>query len=268
VLSKVFTVVYVCPTGSFADDEGHCYTFAQFGEAGTWTTMNLRSTRYAASLGGATLTLTANNYPSRNKAILDAHPEYGLLYYWADATKRSGVSANESQTTQAGIDQSLPENQFQGICPNGWHVPSDYEWSELEKEIASNPTDYSTQMQAYADADSYDFFGSAGGDRPNSSTDETYWGRQMKSATPVNSQATFGTSKPAVENGFAVLLVGKTNDSVARDYGSRAEFWTCSSINGDNAHHRSFYSSSDAERRHDGDFWKHTNAMSVRCKKN
>jgi uncharacterized protein (TIGR02145 family) len=38
-------------------------------------------------------------------------PTYGLLYNW-----------------YAAVDS-------QGICPEGWHVPSDQEWMELEKHL-------------------------------------------------------------------------------------------------------------------------------------
>ena len=45
--------------------------------------------------------------------------------------------------------QNIPRLQeslilIQGICPNGWHLPSDQEWSELEKAIYSNIGKFST----------------------------------------------------------------------------------------------------------------------------
>lgn len=46
---------------------------------------------------------------------------------------------DESQTA-AGVDQT-PRKQ--GICPPGWHLPSDKEWNDLEKELYNDITEYS-----------------------------------------------------------------------------------------------------------------------------
>lgn len=47
---------------------------------------------------------------------------YGALYTWSTAMK------NESSSS------SNPSN-VQGVCPNGWHFPSDEEWKELERQL-------------------------------------------------------------------------------------------------------------------------------------
>ncbi len=49
----------------------------------------------------------------------DANSEYGILYTWAAAMGDNGVS---STTNPSGV---------QGVCPDGWHLPSDAEWTEL-----------------------------------------------------------------------------------------------------------------------------------------
>lgn len=45
-------------------------------------------------------------------------PNYGLLYNWPAAVREGMGSA----TNPSGV---------QGICPDGWHVPSDAEWTQL-----------------------------------------------------------------------------------------------------------------------------------------
>ncbi len=43
---------------------------------------------------------------------------YGVLYNWAAAMAGSESSSNNP----SGV---------QGICPQGWHIPSDAEWTQL-----------------------------------------------------------------------------------------------------------------------------------------
>lgn len=55
---------------------------------------------------------------------------YGRLYDWATI-----------------MNGDLPSNSnpsgVQGICPSGWHVPSDAEWNSLEIALGLNPADTS-----------------------------------------------------------------------------------------------------------------------------
>jgi uncharacterized protein (TIGR02145 family) len=51
---------------------------------------------------------------------------YGFLYNWAAATNRS--------TALYALN-----NMVQGICPDGWHLPSDAEWNTLTSFLATQP---------------------------------------------------------------------------------------------------------------------------------
>jgi uncharacterized protein (TIGR02145 family) len=53
---------------------------------------------------------------------------YGRLYDWA--TTMNGASATTAN----------PSN-IQGICPEGWHIPSDMEWSSLEIALGMGVSD-------------------------------------------------------------------------------------------------------------------------------
>jgi uncharacterized protein (TIGR02145 family) len=208
------------------DAQNNEYTIGDFGAAGVWMTQNLRST--------TSLTLSANPsetnkyyaYPGTsptNSGIFDGNKEYGLLYNWPAASGRTSGT-----TDTGGFGSNPPTTHYRGICPEGWHLPSDYEWSQLEKEIATNPQKYSDQMSSYGN---YDFTNSTFGWRPNSGTngtDDTYWGRQMKSQIFINTTYADGSSKACNNNGFDALLVGYAYNGKTDHYGSIARFWSSS----------------------------------------
>ena len=52
---------------------------------------------------------------------------YGRLYDWNIAS-----SSTSSSTNPSGV---------QGVCPTGWHLPSDAEWKELEMELGMTQTE-------------------------------------------------------------------------------------------------------------------------------
>ena len=105
-----------------ADIDGNSYDAVRIGEQ-VWMASNLRTTRYAngdAIPEGQTIFTEPYRYtPSTNVA------EYGYLYNWAAVMH----GASSSTDNPSGV---------QGICPNGWHVPSDAEWSQLTGYVGSH----------------------------------------------------------------------------------------------------------------------------------
>jgi uncharacterized protein (TIGR02145 family) len=71
------------------------------------------------------------NYETENsKCYLDGASNcaiYGRLYTWADA-----MDTVASYIPPAGTVR-------QGICPNGWHLPSKAEWDDLLRIVGANP---------------------------------------------------------------------------------------------------------------------------------
>jgi uncharacterized protein (TIGR02145 family) len=61
----------------------------------------------------------------------DSCAKYGRLYQWA---AMMGLEATYNKKLWRGI---LPH---QGICPNGWHVPSDSEWTMLTSYTGGKAT--------------------------------------------------------------------------------------------------------------------------------
>ena len=92
---------------------------------------NLRTTRFA---DGTTIPLWAYGVAgpacfapgngSSNEENTDNVDRYGYLYNWAAVMH----GASSSSAVPSGV---------QGICPTGWHVPSDAEWTELTTYLSS-----------------------------------------------------------------------------------------------------------------------------------
>jgi len=90
------------------DYDGNVYKTVKIGNQ-IWMAENLRSRHYADG------TLIPDVASYNNSDSLEAI--YGLLYTWHAAMKNS--------TSQ----------KAQGVSPNGWHIPSDSEWKELENYL-------------------------------------------------------------------------------------------------------------------------------------
>ncbi len=89
------------------DVVGNIYNIIEIGEQ-TWIQENLRVTHTPD--GSA---ISGYAYIDNEDSIA----KYGLLYTW-------DVAMNGSK-----------EEGAQGICPDGWHLPSDDEWKQLEKAL-------------------------------------------------------------------------------------------------------------------------------------
>jgi uncharacterized protein (TIGR02145 family) len=160
-------------------------------------------------------------YPYAQQTTFNNQLEYGLLYTW-------GAANIGAATTEAVNAFPNKPSDRQGICPDGWVIPSDYDWIQLEKEIATNPGLYSSQTTSTTWDVSYE---SLTGWRPGElNPTGTWWGRSMKSPTKVVSTtttiaATNGVSKED-GTGFNALLVGTLYSGSADSYGTSAHFWS------------------------------------------
>jgi uncharacterized protein (TIGR02145 family) len=210
------------------------YSVGLFGTAGCWMTQNLRTTTGLTANSSPGTNSKYYWYPNNSSSTYSSNPTYGLLYTWAAASGRTSISADEGNSSS--------QTRYQGICPTGWHLPSDYEWGELTSVIsASTDGAYST----------------------TTTTGTT--GTKIKSTTAVNGQATNGTSKARTANGFDALLVGGLLDGTVYGYGSVAYFWSSSSYAEIYAYRRSVDSGTTSVTR--GGQLKYS-LFSVRCKKN
>ncbi|MBQ7489975.1 MAG: fibrobacter succinogenes major paralogous domain-containing protein [Bacteroidales bacterium] len=228
----LFAPVPLDTCGVVSDIDGNTYNTVKIGNQ-CWMRENLRTTRYANGtaiyMGSTTSSYTGYRYYPGNSAA--NVPLYGYLYNWRAVMSNSpSSSANPSNV--------------QGICPNGWHVPSDAEWTELINYVSSQPAyhyDNTATNIAKALASNYHWY------------HYTY-----------NGQFIIGdTSYPNNATGFNALPAGYIMSSFASGLNYYACFWTTTE-SGNSARYREF-------RYHDAYISNSTNSkyygQSVRCVK-
>ena len=115
-----------CPgTSVVVDVDGNRYNTLQIGQQ-CWMRENLRTKKYADGTPiqageGYSTTVGYWYYPMNQAAYMST---YGLLYNW-------------SATMHGATPSYLNPSGVQGICPNGWHVPSDAECTQLINYVQS-----------------------------------------------------------------------------------------------------------------------------------
>ena len=201
----VFSPFYPCPDHKTVTDiDGNTYNTVQIGRQ-CWMKENLRTTKYADNTYISQGRFISSNtaywyYPDNNSSI---NPIYGLLYNW---TAVMG-SASSSSDNPSGV---------QGICPTGWHVPSDAEWMQLINYVSSQSeymcgNDNTSIAKALASASGW-----------SSSSNACAIGD-----TPSTNNAT----------GFYSLPAGYFNMSY-RNFGEAAFFWSATQSASNSAYYR------------------------------
>ena len=155
---------------------------------------------------------------------------YGALYTWS--TAMDGAGSNDSNP-----------GEVQGVCPDGWHLPSDQEWQEMEIFIGMDP----------AEADSLGFRerGEGLGGRLKEPGNK-HWRNPNKDATNFA--------------GFSAVAGGhRSINGSFRNLSRSANFWTSTEFNVSNSWTRGLnYNNSYIRRGYD----TQGNGESVRCVKN
>ena len=237
MLFIILAVLGICTFSNFqcydnnghtiTDFDGNVYRTVKLGNQ-VWMAENLRTTRYADGtpipLGTeASFTTAYRYYPDDNSANVS---DYGYLYNWAAVMNGSA----SSEANPSGV---------QGICPDGWHVPSDAEWDELENYVSS-------QNQYVCNDINYIAKALASEVGWNSSTDNCDVGNN-----PIANNATGFSARPAgYYNGFYF------------SFGANAIFWSTTQNNSDDAYFRALnYNHADVYRYYDTKYV----GYSVRC---
>ena len=210
------------PPGEVVTDyEGNIYQTVVIGTQ-TWMAGNLKSTKYADGIslvdGTGAGDISGDLYTKYYFAYEDNESNvsiYGKLYTWAAVMN----GASSSSGNPSGI---------KGVCPDGWHLPSDTEWTEL--------TDY--------------LGGEAAGGKLKE-TGTTHW-------TGPNTGATN-------ETGFTALPGGLRYSSGAfQRVGNAGYFWSATKNDATNAWYRKLgYDYSSVYRGNYGNSY----GFSVRCVK-
>ena len=198
------------------DIDGNVYRIVKLGNQ-VWMAENLRTTRYADGtlipLGTTTSDDVAYRYyPNGNSANVT---DYGYLYNWAAVMN----GANSSEANPSGV---------QGICPNGWHVPSDAEWTEL--------TNYVKSQSQYVCGDNTDYIAKA-------LASEEGWNRSTYNCDVGNN--------PDANNatGFSARPAGFYRGNYS-NFGKLAYFWSATQYNSNNACNRYLFCNYASVRRY------------------
>ena len=198
-----------CPgTATVTDIDNNIYNTVQIGNQ-CWMKENLRTTHYAngtnIALGSSISTTTAYRYyPYHNQSIVST---YGYLYNWQAVMGGSSSS-------------SVNPSGVQGICPVGWHVPSDAEWTQM--------TDYVSSQSQYV-----------------CGSDSTYVAKALASTTGWSSSpytcAVGNNQSTNNETGFSAFPAGDFYNgyNYVETY---ANFWCATEYNNDGAYIRNLSS--------------------------
>ncbi|MFO7656506.1 MAG: FISUMP domain-containing protein [Bacteroidales bacterium] len=122
-------------TSEVTDIDGNLYHSVVIGTQ-EWLTENLKSTHYADGIeiplitdynewGNLADNDTDKAYCFYNNNVTGEADIYGILYTWSAATNGIG-------------NDSINNINIQGVCPDGWHIPSNEEWQQLIDYISSD----------------------------------------------------------------------------------------------------------------------------------
>lgn len=243
--------------------DGKVYLYRRFGVAGEWMVENMRyihpNFRRSYIVNHPQEQIYAYPNPDPGSTEGDAipetwRPEQGLLYTYAAITLgvQNSLEVNQGVVdTLSEVDYETIEGPYppiQGICPPGWHIPSDKEWTELEKEIYTNADKYSRYVKGdelfpFNPTDWNDKEWNQIVNQPRGALSEGGHGIAMLSECPPvgSTTPTGGKSLPSSLGGFNILLVGGTDEmGVLGAYGTAAGYWTSSAYGPEYAWFRLF----------------------------
>ena len=226
------------------------YYTRDFGDAGVWFLENIRAKKFdpirdnpvetiADELSGPTMadskTIPQWCYPQVLGSTLNtpdfylSHEKYGLLYNWVGANKSASLYI-EQGAVKDGVNG---QEARQGICPSGWHLPSDLEWTILESEIMKNTKKYGYDNVNYVDL--------PGGTLPldNSQLDifRGNVGLIFKSEcaspydAPGGNKNIMGKSPLPSEGGLSIEYAGASKNNMANYENTSAYLWSSSLSN-------------------------------------
>ncbi|OQY02885.1 MAG: hypothetical protein B6I20_06115, partial [Bacteroidetes bacterium 4572_117] len=120
-------------TGTVTDYDDNMYTTVKIGNQ-WWMQQNLKTTHYAY---GTAIPLVTDNTAWAN--LGDNNTDKAYCYYDNSTANRDTYGA---LYTYAAATNGDSDGTTQGVCPTGWHLPSDAEWTELTDYLTNNGYGY------------------------------------------------------------------------------------------------------------------------------
>jgi uncharacterized protein (TIGR02145 family) len=180
------------------DVDGNSYSVVQIGNQ-WWMAENLNAGTYVPittpQVSGTKFCMDVNGQADPDCPMGGLY-EFSNLLQGSSPCNGTGAPPNDQCSTPV-----------KGLCPNGWHIPSHYEWTTLEKNAGSNPGAFPY------DESTISLLGTdEGGNLKETCT--SYWWDPNAGATNLS--------------GFSGLPGGDTWNGVFEDFGQSAYFWTSS----------------------------------------
>ena len=186
----------------FADNTEQVYKMVTIAPEGT----NYSETWMAEKLNYA----TANSWCGGGSGTTEGDcAKYGRLYTWAAAVGKTEEECGYGKVC------NLDNGNVQGVCPSGWHLPSQDEWKELIVAVDDNITEYTVENVA---------------------------GQFLKSQTGwtpfegINNDDSFG---------FSALPAGWFYNGSYYSEGDDASFWSSSERHGNDAYYMCLYNNTE-----------------------
>ncbi len=138
------TLEFVGEYGTLVDSrDGNIYKTVVIGTQ-TWMAENLN---YSDSVFYSSM-------QTRNRCDynLDSCAKYGRFYTWSVAMDSAGIFTTNGKNCGYG-KKCTPTNPVRGICPEGWHLPTDAEWTELYSTMGGSyktKSHYSMQAKGFS----------------------------------------------------------------------------------------------------------------------
>ncbi|MBR4637507.1 MAG: fibrobacter succinogenes major paralogous domain-containing protein, partial [Bacteroidales bacterium] len=206
------TLTFHCGTSTVTDHEGNVYATVQIGSQ-CWMRDNLRTTTspstgtYLIPAAGTGYTFTGKQARwYNNDSATYAPMNYGLLYNWNAAVDTFNTAYGET-SVNTSFSYAVSVNftgRRRGICPTGWHLPSDAEWTQL--------TNYVSSQSEYTCGDSSNI--------AKALAATTGWNTSTNTCAVGNDQSSNNAT------GFEALPAGYCYSTSFTNAGSDAHFWS------------------------------------------
>lgn len=228
---KLYGDVVTFKTNDIVTDiDGNIYNTVTIGKQ-VWTVENLSTTRYQNG------DLIQTTIPSNLDIKYETNPKYQWVY---DDDVRKVKQYGRLYTWYVAVDP-------RGICPVGWHVPSDEEWTILQNYLIENRFNYDelTQFNEIA----------------KSLASTVGWGFSQERGTPGNTDYAESINK----TGFTGLPGGyRDYDGNFLNFGRNGSWWSCSEESNYKAYYRYIhFNRNDLIRSTNLEF----SGLSIRCVK-